>query len=484
MKFKNKIKFLIKLKILQFFLFQTLISFIYSTNYISMKLTNYNNDLIKKIPDNSFNYEYFINNTIENFIYTTISIGNPAQKVKTWINSNEFMYFLYKDTCILDSFYNENDSTTYEPDKTKTYYYNGYGGAIYINESFIFKNSVDDNNQEIKLNKFPILFMPDPKNDKRFNDMHSLEEITNKTCATIGFKYMSNYNDKISKDFITILKEKEIIDDYIIFLEYDNNENEQYLIIGSYPEEVFKNKYSIKYQHTTYIKFYYKYINQWGLSFDKIYSNEEDKLYNLDAAFHYNLGVIYGEKSYQSYIERNYFNYYINLNICEKIKYTNYELYVCDKDKFNINERKKFPQLNFVKTDLEETFFLNYEDIFFIKGNKVYFLIVFHHILKEVWELGKPFLKKYRFAFNFDSKLIWYYKKENNYNKDNNYNKKDTLSFLNSSFFFICIIIILSIILGICSFLLGRMLYNQKKKIKAEELDQDFNYENFENPIN
>lgn len=444
-----------------------------------MKLNNYNNELIKKIPDNSFNYEYFINISITNYIYTTIKIGNPSQNVKAWIDSDEYSYFLYKDTCILDSYFNENNSLTFSPDETKTYYYKGYGEAIYVNETFTLKKSINDN-KELIITKFPILFMKDPKNDKRFNDMHSIDEITNKTCATIGFKYMYNYNDDHSKDFIIRLKEKEIIDDYIIFIDYDKKGDEQYLIIGGYPEEVFKNKYNIKDQQTAYISFYYKYINQWGLNFDKIYSRENDKIYQVDAAFHYNLGVIYGVKEYKSYIDNNFFNYYINLNVCEKINYKDYELFTCDKNKFTVDEMKKFPQLNFLKTRLEEKFVLTYKDLFFIKGNKVYFLIVFHRILDEVWEFGKPFLKKYSFAFNFESKLMWYYKKEDK-NSENN-NKSFSI---NKSLVFICVIIILSIVLGILSFLLGRMIYNRKKKklAKAEELDQDLNYENYENKV-
>ena len=143
---------------------------------------------------------------LKNSIYTTIKIGNPNQYVKTWIDSDEYSYFLYKDTCILDSYYNENDSLSYEPNETKTYFYKGYGEAFYINETFTLENNINENNNEIIIKKFPILFMKDPRNDKRFNDMHSIEEITNKTCATIGFRYMANFNDKDSKDFIITLK--------------------------------------------------------------------------------------------------------------------------------------------------------------------------------------------------------------------------------------------------------------------------------------
>ena len=157
-------------------------------------------------------------------------------------------------------------------------------------------------------------------------------------------------------------------------------------------------------------------------------------------------------------------------------------MFICDKETFSIEEMKKFPKLTFIKTDLEERFDLTYEDLFYNKANKIYFLIVFHRILNEVWELGKPFLSKYSFAFNFDSRLIWYYKKINNINEKNN-KEKDNM-FFNNELFLIAIIIILSIILGFICFLFGRMLYNKKKKklIKAEELKQEIN-EDYEKEV-
>ena len=87
------------------------------------------------------------------------------------------------------------------------------------------------------------MFMKDPKNDKMFNNMHSIDEITGKTCATIGFKYISNYNDNNSKDFTITLKAREIIDDYTVFIEFDENGNEKYLILGGYPEEIFESRF-------------------------------------------------------------------------------------------------------------------------------------------------------------------------------------------------------------------------------------------------
>ena len=478
---KNK-KFKLILRILFFLeLFQNCILLVNCSNYISMKLKNYNNEYIKTIPDNNFTFEHFINNTINNLIYTSIKIGTPSQTIKTWINSDELSYFLYKDICILDSYFNENISTSFETNESKTFYYNGYGTATYINETIILENNINETeSKEIKINKFPIMFMKDPKNDKMFKNMHSIDEITGKTCATIGFKYIGNYNDNNSKDFTITLKAREIIDDYTVFIEFDENGNEKYLILGGYPEEIFENKYNAKNQNSTYIHFYYQKINQWGLSFNKVALGEEDKLYEVEAGFHYNLGVIYGVESYQSYIEKHFFQKYIDLKICEKNQYKDYTGYSCNKEKFTIEEMRKFPEIKFTKNDLEESFVLTYEDLFFNKGDKIYFLVVFHRILKDIWELGKPFLKKYTFAFNFDSKLIWYYKRNKNGNKNDI--KTDNKLLFKDNFIFICIIIILSLILGLLFFLLGRMIYNHKKKvIKAEELNEEIDYEAFNN---
>ena len=161
-------------------------------------------------------------------------------------------------------------------------------------------------------------------------------------------------------------------------------------------------------------------------------------------------------------------------------KYKDYTGYSCNKEKFTIEEMRKFPEIKFIKNDLEESFVLTYEDLFFNKGDKIYFLVVFHRILKDIWELGKPFLKKYTFAFNFDSKLIWYYKINKNENKNDI--KPDNKSFFKDNIIFIFIIIILSLVLGFLFFLLGRMIYNQKKKvIKAEELDEEIDYEAYNN---
>ena len=56
---------------------------------------------------------------------------------------------------------------------------------------------------------------------------------------------------------------------------------------------------------------------------------------------------------------------------------------------------------------------------FIFEGRK-YFLIIFQEY-GNYWILGKPFLRKYQFVMNYDSKTIGFYKFQNiNYKNDTN----------------------------------------------------------------
>ena len=87
------------------------------------------------------------------------------------------------------------------------------------------------------------MFMKDPKNDEFFNERFSISDITEKTCATIGLRFIKTYGDKISKNFLSVLNDLDIINDNIMFIEYDKTGKEKYLLLGEYPDIVYKNQY-------------------------------------------------------------------------------------------------------------------------------------------------------------------------------------------------------------------------------------------------
>ena len=450
---------------------------IYTLNYISLKLTSYSNDYISSLPQESFSVSDFLNYIISNKIYTSIKIGTPPQEIKTWIDPDEYSYFLFKDICVLSSKFDEKKSSTFKPitvNSRETFFYQEYRNAFYANETIILNTDINNKNKEISVNNFPFMFMTNPLNDSFFGERHNLkEEITNNSCATIGFRSTKNYRDNISKNFLTTLKQYNIIDSYVIFLIYDKERNEDFLILGGYPEEILPNNYSSKNTEKTYITLYNRFKPQFGLKFDEVISGNNESFYERNVAFHYNLGGILGIMEYEEYIKKNYFNFYLDNKICKFRILYKYTTYVCNKNNFTENDLKKFPPLKLKKSEINETFILDYTDLFLLKDDFYYFLIVFHETYKDMWDFGKPFLKKYFFAFNFDSKLIIYYKETNK-----------TVDNPKTVYYFI--IIVLCIILFIVCFLFGRRIYNNRRSglIRARELEENYGYQGYVPPLN
>lgn len=84
----------------------------------------------------------------------------------------------------------------------------------------------------------------------------------------------------------------------------------------------------------------------------------------------------------------------------------------------NKNEiKEKFPTLYFHHQEFNYKFELNFNDLFYIKNDIMYFLIYFEQSPKNddkysqasEWILGKPFLQKYQFSFDVENKNIFFY---------------------------------------------------------------------------
>jgi uncharacterized protein YqhQ len=98
-------------------------------------------------------------------------------------------------------------------------------------------------------------------------------------------------------------------------------------------------------------------------------------------------------------------------------------------------------------------------------------------MIRSNWILGKPFLKKYFFSFNYDDKILTFYETEKKENISNNDDENI------KNFILILVIIILVAIFALLGFLLAKFIYNYKKRIATELLDEDDENENI-NSIN
>ena len=146
---------------------------------------------------------------------------------------------------------------------------------------------------------------------------------------------------------------------------------------------------------------------------------------------------------------------------CEKISIlkNSYNAYICNKE----FDYKKFKELKFYHKELNETFILDYNDLFKDENGKIYFLIIFRPYGTKTWLLGEPFLKKYPFTFNQDKKKIGFYKIIHNNNK---------FSFHYTWFIIISLIVVCFLLL----FLLIKNIMNKPRKIRANELEDNYDY--------
>ena len=130
------------------------------------------------------------------------------------------------------------------------------------------------------------------------------------------------------------------------------------------------------------------------------------------------------------------------------------------------------------------TFSLDKHDLFVEKFDRIYFLVIFRKSDNEnnIWELGEPFFYKTRnnpIIFDQDNKKIGFYNlnlpkiSNEEYNNNNNKNKEEEK---NSNNFIIYLGIGIGIIiLVVLAFYLGKFL-NEKRKKRANELNDDFDY--------
>ena len=129
--------------------------------------------------------------------------------------------------------------------------------------------------------------------------------------------------------------------------------------------------------------------------------------------------------------------------------------------------------------DYNYTFELTDKDLFQIRGDKKYFLIIFDSTSNFPWKFGKLFMQKYLFNFDTDSSMIGFYRKINNENNESNENngKNEISENISNSNFLVWIFMgILIIIFGIGCFCLGKFLYNKNRKKRANELEDDYEY--------
>ena len=358
--------------------------------------------------------EDFLWTNLNNTIYIEIEVGSPAQKIPALLLSEEFGIFINNNKCIIPSTFNTEKSTTFSKSKLLIQTEKNKNDIILGNDIFTFPTELSSNKQAQTTLNF--IYSPNQKN--AINDENNninLEENNNNqyTCAKVGISGTQNYGEKYEKNMMHQLYDKSIIKNNlfsIIYLYSPDSNDEGIFLIGGTPHE-YDNKNYFEQQLVIINNENDKYFKFWSMEPDEIYFTINNKKYsitnNLICNLEYNLGLIYGTEDYLNLIRENFFNKLIKEKKCyENIGNSIFTVFYCD-NKIDI---EKFPSLNFYFKDLLYAFNLDYKDLFVENNGKYFFKIIFDKNNKYQWKLGKPFLEKYVFIYDYDSKNIKFYK--------------------------------------------------------------------------
>ena len=226
---------------------------------------------------------------------------------------------------------------------------------------------------------------------------------------------------------------------------------------GEYAEELLHTYYTNR-----------KVDKTWGFNFKRISLNHTSiSSFSMQSVIKIENNFIKAPYNFLSVLNREFLYLYEIKQKCSLYSSFNYEFILCNKD-FDVN---KFPKLEFYSDELNHTFILEGKDLFVydLKNNNYIFLIIFDIYNKKQtgWELGLPFLLKYKIFFDFNDESLGIIEEIKNI-------KSNSLKGIAN-------VIIISFLIGIILsylFLLPRKI--QRKK-RLNELEDEFSNEAIQN---
>ena len=415
-----------------------------SNNYLIISLNKISN--LNKIN----NYNYSLNNFINSEIYINLTIGSENQNIPIFLNQSRYETIISgQNTSYIYKFL-EFKSHSYniinEPDnKNKNIESNEYKQGIHSVDKIKFYNTnYNDNFHFLLITEFSNKFIE--KNILGLKLEGSIGEI-NKYKSYHFINQLNNINKKIYT--IQFFKNS--------YFDFNGN-----IIFGLYPHEVFPDKFFIlnmKRTHSIY--------DFWSIEFDKIAYDNSSIASSRIVFFNIEFGIILGSDYLYRILKRDFFDELYKKHLCWERNESFPKIFIeCDKT-VKINE---FKNINFYLRSENFSFIFDYNDLFIKIDDKYLFLICFDKNTLNRYIFGKLFFQKYQMTFNFDSKMIYWY--DNNLKNSNKHYIYFNYSFF-LNFFFLIIIIFLLV-------LLIKVYLNKPRKKKANELNDDFYYNQIE----
>ena len=369
-------------------------------------------------------------------ITTNISLGTPFQTIPFNIKLRQFHIIVLsedsEDGKKIKSF-NQNNSNSF---------FSKYNLPEYLDlpELEFGKKSYDT-------------FKIDNNIIEKFNFLLGYDSYSNES-AILGLKNNELY---VNYSLIYQLKNRKYINSSIFYFKFsENNFNEGEIIIGNYPHEIEKNKYKYEsYQTigiitTKYTLYYDIYITKITIG-DKIIAEKKILQFYFESYF------MRFPFTFKEIVEKEFFNNLIENHKCSFFKHNLKEFffYICDDD-INI---KKLKKLEFHSKELNFTFSFKPEELFMKIKDKFIFLICFNiKKYEEEFDFGYFVLQKYLIIFEQERKLIGFYK----------------INKTSYSYSWILTILFGIIIIGLIYYIF--LILKKKRKIRANELEDNFEY--------
>ena len=414
------------------------------------------------------------------FLSTSIEVGTPPRNFTFVLDSDDDRYYIAS---------NQRPKISNEPEREPKYF--NFDKSELLNESYSSTynkggcEAVDYNTYlyaELCLAKDIVVFN---KSNEIIQKNFQFRMVRNNEDNIPGFLgLLYNYKDTHTRhpNFINDLRGQNLIENNYWFFKFDKISPfdrilQGQLIVGGLPHEIFPELYKkddyVGFKKTRRSHFH----GAWKLEFDKIYVDDKDYaylLYNTICTINYEMYNIIGSLEFHFRMKENFLEELLEEKKCFSGKFSqnihhrgDLTFYYCKKEMKDFLY-KNLPNIKFYSEDFGQEFELTKEELFYEKGEYIYFMILFAGIEYNYFALGQMFAAKYNFVFNTFYKEVGFYR--SNHNQLGNQKKvllNDT-SIYGMGIILICFV---SLLIG---FMIGKKIFGKKeKKNLATELIDD-----------
>ena len=433
-----------------------------------------------------------INKIVPNNLNIQIKINYHKRNLPGYLTFSSQYSYLGIDSCIQKEDRIIYDILSYIEELPKfTLFSNIYQKYFHLKENITLSiNNNNKYNEEFDINQMDLI-IPEENERKAKCLIIGLNPII-KEKNEIIFKNFPSYvksNNKYKnlKTYLTVLYNHSYKDNIKLFNKDDKNgENDGLLIIGEPPHIIYPDLFDINnYKEISnfnsendFENYYSKSSkqNSWSIKIDNIFydnKNTTDKKYIGIFSIDY-IPFLLPMELFNNYVDLS-LNDYINKNICYKKgrpltrKFTHtlhddkrqiFIFIYCEKNKIkNIsNFYESMPSLKLYNNFLKKNFEFNGKELFLEDDEYTYLMLIPDMFNKNMISLGRIFMEKYLFTFNYDTNKIGFYDKKIN-------EKEINKIFVNNFSFIIFLIFFLIIFSSIIILFLNYNIIKKKNNI-------------------